>query len=91
MENIAGLERKMKKQKSVANKVFKFLPLVRRLGRVLTLSLVSICGRKRLIQTVLQDFSYVSIQIPCFPERFSELTLFSDALRGLQGPPAPVR
>lgn len=46
-----SLERKKKKQKSVANEVFKFLPFIRRFGRVFALSSF-ICGRKRQVQIV---------------------------------------
>lgn len=51
MGKFVSLERKMKKQKSVANEVFKFLPFIRRFGRVFVLSSF-ICGRKRQVQIV---------------------------------------
>lgn len=42
-------------------------------------------GRKRLVHLfIFLELSGLSIEIPCFPERFYELTLFSESLDGYE-------
>lgn len=52
-----------------------------RVGKGVVLSSLSIFGRKMLVQIISHDISGFSIQILCFPERFCELSLFSEALK----------
>lgn len=48
-----------------------------------TMLFLVFCGRKRLVQLfIFLELSGFSIEIPCFPERFYELRLFSEALDG---------
>lgn len=56
-ENVARLERRIKKQKSVAIKVWEFLPFMRGLGGVLAVSLFHCLGKESSLRTLLAEQS----------------------------------